>query len=313
MSFDFNCDLPVTFASVARWGYPSTEIFWFHGFLVVLHEDIGTDSAVNTAALRAKYFLSDSDFKAQNVRLVLLSLRHVAFVELQRDAVIASSNLTLLTNHSAMQCSPGFRALARVFTSNCWKAFQAHRERWQYHIPLEVLHMTLYQLEPRDVVAFAQASLVAQQCYYGSIPQFKSVNVRSFKQSISCCGKRDALETNGVQCCKCHSWEHIDCVGLETVSATGQYICLLCRSARPPADLEPGGIHRVSRRQPREGWQVNVKGFAKSLQLRLSKPAHLRPELRLLGNLVSVSPSLIDYTILFNGSFSGLAYGLEDK
>jgi hypothetical protein len=77
--------------------------------------------------------------------------------------------------------------------------------------------------------------------------------------------------------------------------------------------LDPGGINRFSRRKIREGCQIRVGGFVKSLQLRLSKPSHLRPELQFLGNLVSVAPSLIQYTILFNHSFSGLAYGFEDS
>lgn len=76
--------------------------------------------------------------------------------------------------------------------------------------------------------------------------------------------------------------------------------------------LDPGGINRFSRRKIRAGCQVRAEGLVNSLQLRLSKPSHLRPELRFLGNLVSVAPSLIQYTILFNHSFSGLAYGLED-
>lgn len=77
--------------------------------------------------------------------------------------------------------------------------------------------------------------------------------------------------------------------------------------------LDPGGINRFSRRKGREGCPVNVGGSAKSLQLRLSKPSYLRPELQFLGNLVSIAPSLVQYTILFNYSFSGLAYGLEDS
>ena len=47
--------------------------------------------------------------------------------------------------------------------------------------------------------------------------------------------------------------------------------------------------------------------------MRLSQPAHLRPELRLIGDLIHQVPKgLIDFAIRFNGGFSGLAYGLDD-
>jgi hypothetical protein len=90
----------------------------------------------------------------------------------------------LLSNYSATRCSSGFRALARVLTSNCWKKPRAHREKWPVNMPPEIVRMILHELERRDAVAFSQASFAAEQCYYASESQLKNIDVRSFKSSI---------------------------------------------------------------------------------------------------------------------------------
>lgn len=315
VSFDPNVELPVSFASIPLWKYPDADIYWFHGYLVVLQGDVGSEAATSRAILKARLYTQDTGFKHRDVYMILLSPRHVAFIELSNDEILVSSSLSLLTNCSAAQPSPGFRALARVLTSDCWKKSLAHRERWGFSFPPEILHLILDEMEPRDAVAFAQASLLAEQYYYASVSQFKNVDVRSFKLSVPCCGERNGLEENGVCCTRCHCWRHLGCVRLENMlpSKEEEYVCTSCLDIAFAAALDPGGINRVSRRRNREGSKIKVGDSAvKSLQLRLAKPSHLRPELRFLGNLVSVAPSLVDYTILFNGSFSGLAYGLED-
>lgn len=216
----------------------------------------------------------------------------------------------MLSNHSATHCSSGFRALSRVLTSTCWKKPRDHKEKWPVNMPPEVVQMILHRLEPRDAVAFSQASLAAEQCYYASESQFKNIDIQTFKSSIPCCGKRTGLETHGICCFECHAWQHLECIGLEDhPSSDYRYVCIGCQE-RACTVLDPGRINRFSCRKIREGCQVRAEGLVQSLQLRLSKPAHLRPELRLMGNLVTVPPSLIQYTILFNHTFSGLAYGL---
>jgi len=51
----------------------------------------------------------------------------------------------------------------------------------------------------------------------------------------------------------------------------------------------------------------------KILQLRVSAPAVMRPELRLMDrDLTSTPPNQIDYVVLFGGMWSGLAFGLDD-
>jgi hypothetical protein len=312
VSLDYNVELPISFASIPLWSYPDADVYWFHGYLVVLQDDVESNAMINGAVSKAESYIEDSLLRHDGVRLIVISPRYVAFVELSHEVVLASRTLTLLSNHSATRCSSGFRALARVLTSNCWKKPCAYREKWTVNIPPEILQMILHELEPRDTVAFSQASFTAEQCYYASESQFKNIDIQCFKSSIPCCGKRTGLETHAIRCSKCHAWQHLECAGLENYSSGYQYVCTGCQE-RGSLVLDPGGINGFSRRKIREGCQVRVGGSVKSLQLRLSKPSHLRPELRFLGNLVSVAPSLIQYTILFNHSFSGLAYGLEDS
>ncbi|KAB8265885.1 hypothetical protein BDV32DRAFT_158143 [Aspergillus pseudonomiae] len=313
VSFDSNVEVPISFASIPAWNYPKADIYWFHGYLIVLQEDVDSGAMIDRAVLKAKSYINDSQFVHQDTRLILIPPHHVTFVELSNNTALSSGSLVLLANSSATQCSPGFRALARILTSDCWKKPPILGERWQFTVPPEVFRMILCELDPRDAVAFAQASFAAEQYYYSLVPQLKDVKVQNFKSSISCCGKRGGLEQNGICCSKCYSWQHLECVGLENGLSYNRYVCTDCQGNRNCIVLEPGGINRVSRRKTREGCQIEIRGSAKSLQLRLSKPSHLRPELKFLGNLVSIPPALIDYTILFNGSFSGLAYGLEDR
>ncbi|KAJ5771166.1 uncharacterized protein N7511_003217 [Penicillium nucicola] len=312
VSFDYNVDLPISFASIPIWSYPDADVYWFHGYLVVLQDDLESNAMINEAVSKAKSYIGNSRLSHDDVGLIVISPRHLVFVELSHEVVRASRSLILLSNNSATQCSSGFRALARVLTSNCWKKSHAHREKWPVNIPPEIVEMILHELEPRDAVAFSQASLIAEQCYYASESQFENIDVQTFKSSIPCCGKRTGLETHGICCSKCHAWQHLDCVGLESKSSVYRYVCSDCQEKAGIA-LDPGGINRFSRRKVREGCQVRDEGLIKSLQLRLSKPSHLRPDLQFLGNLFSVAPSLIQYTILFNHSFSGLAYGMEDS
>ncbi|KAE8167954.1 hypothetical protein BDV40DRAFT_284440 [Aspergillus tamarii] len=312
LSSDANVELPISFASIPSWDYPQTNIYWFHGFLIILQEDIELETMINDALEKAKPYIDDLHGH-RDARLVLISPYHVTFVELSYNAVLVSESIALLTNRSAVQCSPGFRALSRIFTSDCWKKSLTDRERWTLNVPSEILYKILHELEPRDTVAFSQASFTATQYYYTSIPQIKDTVVQSFNSSIPCCGRQKGLGNNGVRCPVCYSWWHLACIGAESWSSDGQYICMECQGSINFTAVHPGGINGVSCRKTREACQISVGGSEKLLQLRLSKPSHLRQELQFLGNLVSIAPSLIEYTILFNSSFSGLAYGLENR
>ncbi|QRD91255.1 hypothetical protein F9C07_2219729 [Aspergillus flavus] len=310
-AWDF--ELPISFSSIPSWRHPEADIYWFHGYLIVLHEDIRSEAMISGAILKAKSYINNLEYECNEVHLILMSPFHVAFVKLLHGTVMASKSLALLTNVSANQCSPGFRALVRVLTSDCRIKSRAYRETWKYDIPPEILQRLLYASEPRDAVAFSQASFVAEQCYYASIPQIKDIVVQTFKSSIPCCGKPGGLKEEGVCCSKCYSWQHIGCVRLKNQPLDSNYVCLNCYESRTCTVLDPGRINRTSCRRRREGHPVKVGCSEQSLQLRLLKPSHLRPESWLVGNLWPVLPCLIGYTILFNGAFSGLAYGLENK
>lgn len=113
--------------------------------------------------LRAKAFLNDYSRMQGKVRLILVSLRHVEFVELSPEFIMSSEVLPLVFNTSAKQCSPGFRALTHVLSSSCWKESLAYRERWGVNLPPEIIDMMLRALRPRDILSLCQSSLVAER------------------------------------------------------------------------------------------------------------------------------------------------------
>ncbi|CAG7942211.1 unnamed protein product [Penicillium salamii] len=318
VSFDCNVcnvELPISFASIPLWSYPDADVYWFHGYLLILQDDLEPTAMINGAVSTAKSYVGDSRLSHDDVCLIVISPRHLVFVELSREVALASRGLVLLSNYSGTECSPGFRALARVLTSNCWRKPRAHREKWPVHMPLEVVQMILHELEPRDAVAFSQASFAAEQCYYASESQFKNVDVQSFESSIPCCGERTGvtgLQTCGIRCSECYAWQHLECLGLKNYSFDYRYVCMDCeyKACMVP---KPGGIHGNRGFGKREGCEVRAEGLVQSLELRLRKPSppQLPPELQFLGKLVLNVPSHIQYIILFNNSFSGLAYGLD--
>lgn len=139
----------------------------------------------------------------------------LSYLSLSTIYSVVSESIALLTNRSAVQCSPGFCALCRIFTSNCWRNSLTDRERWKLNVPSEILYKILRELEPRDTVAFSQASFTATQYCYTSIPQIKDTVVQSFNSSIPYCGKQKGLGDNGVRCPVCYSWRHLACIGAE--------------------------------------------------------------------------------------------------
>ncbi|OJD12507.1 hypothetical protein ACJ73_09339 [Blastomyces percursus] len=98
-----------------RWEAPQTDIFWFHGCLVVLHRNINTKVSISAAITKAQSFLKFSHEDA--ARLIILLFRHVAFVEVSSKSVLCTRILPLIVNTSALQCSPGFRLLSYVLSA----------------------------------------------------------------------------------------------------------------------------------------------------------------------------------------------------
>ncbi|KAE8418621.1 hypothetical protein BDV36DRAFT_282880 [Aspergillus pseudocaelatus] len=202
-------------AELEKWQYPESELFWFHRFLVVIHEDI-------------RIYLNHNRMRGHKTRLILLFPSHVAFAEPRKNGDWCRKSLLLLTSSSAAWYSPGFRVLSRVLLSNYQASIEdtaANLEQWRIALSFEILQMILVLCEPRDAVSFAQASVAAERCYYTSIPQFKDLAVQEYVSSIPCCGKPDGLHVRGLCCAECYAWQHVECVGLLHWPSDIQHIC----------------------------------------------------------------------------------------
>ncbi|RAL04495.1 PHD finger domain-containing protein [Aspergillus ibericus CBS 121593] len=303
-------DIPLTFSSVPSWKAPSTDIFWFHGFLITLH---GTTDEVGEAISKAQAFLNETPRRGQVTQVILMSLSHIRLVEISSECVRCSSAIPIIVNTSAMYPSPGCRVLSSVLSSYAWKDFSSHGESWRVNLPSEIFDMVLETVLPRDLVTFAQASLEVEKWYYSSVPQLDGLAVRGFNLSIPCCGKRDRPDTEGISCSTCYTWYHAMCVGLGPEACSRTYVCSDCEQHRRCDMMEMGGIYDVYRKhRSRPSCKVTIDGLDKTLQLRTSKPARRRPELWLYGR-DSVPAGEIKYSVFFGGMFSGLAYGFEGE
>lgn len=280
-------------AVLEQWQYPKTEVFWFHRFLVVIQEDILPVSMKSIAILKARIYLDHNGANGHVPRLILLSPIHVAFVELRKDGDWCSKSLLLVTSSSAAWCSPGFRALSRVLSSNYQTPIgdtAAQFEKWRVALPFEILHMILKLCEPRDAVSFAQASVAVEKCSYTSIPQFKGLAVREFVLSIPCCGEPAGLDVRGLCCAECYAWQHLACVGLLHWPPDVQYIYSKCQKEEPNYRLV-----LLNSRQYR--WRDRPVHIGKSaMSLRYEGYASAKPA---------------SYCISFKGMFSGISYVLE--
>lgn len=311
VSSDTEIDYPANGINYPRWEAPKTDIFWFHGYLVLLRKDVNTKGSIWTAISKARHFLGGS--RQDPIRLIILSFQHIAFVELSSKSVSCSRILPLIVNTSVLQCSPGFRLLCYILSSYCWKPSLAGREHLGVGLPLEIQYLVLGFCAPKSALALSQSSFIFEERYYTTIPQIQDLLPRNFNNSVICCGKKDGLQDGYIYCPRCYTFKHAKCVGLKSGRRENpEVICSDCQDEKLCTKIIPGGINRTTRRDPGPDFEVSVAGSPKTLRLRLSKPSHLRPELRLLGNLVTVPPRLIAFTIRFNGSFSGLVYGLDD-
>ncbi|GAD98526.1 hypothetical protein PVAR5_7220 [Paecilomyces variotii No. 5] len=76
---DPNAELPISFKSIPSWSYSKADIYWFHGYLVVLQEDIRSASMIENAISQAKAYTDNLDTRHDIVHLILLSPHHVIF------------------------------------------------------------------------------------------------------------------------------------------------------------------------------------------------------------------------------------------
>jgi len=306
-------EVPISFSSLPSWKATTDDIFWFHNYVIVY---CNADQIGSSAATKAKCFVSRSNNHAGTVHGIAISIRHIALFEICNDNIRYSSPIPLITDTSALCCSPGLRILAYIFTSNrCMGVSAKLGEYWGVTIPTEIFDMILEASTPRDLVSMAQASVLVEKWYYSSIPQIHGVKLQNFALSIPCCGKRTTSGAMGVYCSVCYIWSHMECTDLSSnvPCDTGKYICPDCQENRSCTALETGGIHQTYRtRRARKACSVIHGGKATEFLLRVGKPSSRRLELWLVRSLGPPPPQDIDYTIFFSDIFSGLAYGFDE-
>ena len=72
VSSDCNVELPISFASIPLWSYPGADVYWFHGYLVVLQEDVESKAMINGAVSKAELYIGDSRLSHDDVRLIVI-------------------------------------------------------------------------------------------------------------------------------------------------------------------------------------------------------------------------------------------------
>ncbi|CAI7576318.1 unnamed protein product [Penicillium bialowiezense] len=290
-------ELPVTFSSLPQWKAPLDEIFWFHKYLIVC---CNTDK-VGSMIEKARHFVSQSTSHQGPVHGIAISIRNISLFEICNGNILRSSPIPLVTNTSALHCSPGFRILAYIFTSHRGEDFPANsKEQWASTLPAELFEMILTTFELQDLISMARASGVVEKWYYSSIPQMHGLIPQNFAFSIPCC--------------VCYAWSHLECAGLSTSAPSGieEFRCSDCQESTPCTSLERGGIHQFYRqKRKRQACSVVHRGKTVDFPLRVSKSSSRRPELGLIRSHGPPPPRQVDRSIFFSGVFSGLAYGFD--
>ncbi|KAK2812909.1 hypothetical protein FQN50_000930 [Emmonsiellopsis sp. PD_5] len=86
VSSDTQIDYPDNGVIFPRWESPETDVFWFHGYLVVLHRTIDTEVSISAAISKAQSFLNVN--KHTDIHSIILSFQHVVFVELSSEVFV---------------------------------------------------------------------------------------------------------------------------------------------------------------------------------------------------------------------------------
>lgn len=304
-------ELPVTFSSLPQWKAPLDDIFWFHKYLIVC---CNTDE-VGSRIEKAKHFVSQSPSHQGPVHGIAISIRNISLFEIRNGNILRSAPIPLVTNTSALHCSPGFRILAYIFTSHRDEDFPVDsKEQWASTLPAELFEMILTTFELQDLISMARASGVVEKWYYSSIPQMHGLIPQSFAFSIPCCGKRTASDATGVYCSVCHAWSHLECADLSSNAHSDieEFRCSDCQEREPCTSLERGGIHQFYRqKRKRQACSVVHRGKAMDFPLRVSRSSSRQPELGLIRSH-GPPPRQVDHSIFFSGVFSGLAYGFDE-
>ncbi|KAH7348784.1 hypothetical protein BKA65DRAFT_536731 [Rhexocercosporidium sp. MPI-PUGE-AT-0058] len=337
--------LPLRAESFPAWGSPVGDVYWFHGFVVVVcaggNLDLKDESWIERAHGKVGEFVGVGAGGAERMGKVVDCI--LISVAEDDDRVYVSDIFSLVTDSSAVECSAGFRALVWLLTSCHGVRGDGKLDGFslaarEYSIlntmPIELLTMVLEAVEPYDIISFAKASFVVEKWYYSSssvfVSQLPGLVVHQHEASIKCCGRRrtDGGEgEKGLCCSECYAWQHLSCLNRHPNEnyLKEHFICsqfLPVTSTHPPTPtqkpisrtrLTPGRIGRANRRVCRgDGCGVMKDKQQRILQLRITSPAVLRPEVWLMDReLRNTLPNEIDYVVLFGGVWSGLAYGVD--
>ncbi|KAJ5618678.1 Zinc finger FYVE/PHD-type [Penicillium herquei] len=280
-------------SSFPEWKYPENDVYWFHGVLVILNDDISSPGMIDLALEKGKGFVDESCLH-RKVRCVLLSPMHTVLCEIFEQTIATTKPFPLVTSFAREETSPGFRLLAHVFSTNCFKSNYASSERFCSRLPREILLSILQESAPKDTVALAQASFKMEELYYASLPQLPYIkDVENMFLSVPCCWKR-INPNEGVVCCQCLTWQHRTCI--DDAEDTGKdWTCLRCQEGVNRFKLKPAGIYQYHHNGMRTPHFVLTPTGVKALQLPVRKP---QPR----------DPFECDFAIRFNHIFSGLGY-----
>ena len=155
------------------------------------------------------------------------------------------------------------------------------------------------------------ASFIGEELYYSTILQLGGLKVHNSKASIPCCGKRTNQE--GIFCHSCFIWQHLECLNLPKPSLKSPYLCPNCQANKTCWDLDIGAISDANRIQRRDTGCLLLNfatGLLDTFQPRALQPVRFRLDLQMI-EWPKPRGNMVDYIILFNGLFSGLAYALE--
>ncbi|KAJ5726827.1 hypothetical protein N7493_005854 [Penicillium malachiteum] len=142
---------PPSYTSYPEWKYPDSDVYCFHGVLVILDSDISSPEMIHLAIEKAKAFLHKS-YLHRRVRCVLFSPIHTVFCELFEQTIATTKPFPLVTSPAGAESSPGYRLLAHVVSTNCFKSNYASFERFSSRLPQEILLSILENSAPRDTV-----------------------------------------------------------------------------------------------------------------------------------------------------------------
>ncbi|KAK2810723.1 hypothetical protein FQN50_002766 [Emmonsiellopsis sp. PD_5] len=329
-------EIPMGFQLSPGWKFPEEEIYWFHGFLIVLCKRLETEEDRAEAIKKAEGFLLDQNSKdtgdrSQHItRAILISLRQIVVAEFfpgkdEGTSISCSNPIPLLTEKSAIECSPGFRVLAWLFTASEPSFSHASRERWGVSIPLEILDTILKELPVEDIPSFCQASSLARRLYYSSgVPQMNDIRPMRLPHSIPCCGSPDknyADETEGISCSSCYTWRHTSCAfpsqnenGANATISPDPYICPACSEKSPSSfSLHPNSLNLTIRTQRRKNDGCHVLEIPTS-KCRFLQSRHrhfFKPHMYPIKHSSCSGPAGIPYAIRFGWVFVGVAYSLD--